>query len=147
MVDNEDGMREDCSCGRSAKKVHCPHCGSYVVVGYAKRETVDRSGGVLEQIRAYRCRRCAEIFNDDKWKNECHAAEPRLERPRKATIEQLFKQASLDGQATLAEQAAALRMLINNGKMTNPCPALRSVSARTADWLEEIRKRQDEGKR
>lgn len=119
---NNDEMWEDCSCGRSARKVHCPHCGSYVVLAYAKREIVNRGGGVLERIRAYRCRRCAEIFNDDKWKKECRAPEPRLGRPRKATIEQLFKQASLDGQATLAEQAAVLRMLISDDKMANPSP-------------------------
>ena len=85
--DNEDRAGEDCSCGRSNLKVHCPNCGSYVVVGYAKRETVNRGGWVIERIRAYRCRRCSEVFNDDKWRNECHAPSPQLGRPRRATID------------------------------------------------------------
>jgi hypothetical protein len=38
-------------------------------------------------------------------------------------------------------------MLINEGKMTNPSTALRPVSPRTANWIEQVEKPQDEGKR
>jgi hypothetical protein len=48
-------------------------CGSYTVLGYAKRDKVNRGDGRIEEIRSYRCRRCSEIFNEDKWRFECNA--------------------------------------------------------------------------
>jgi hypothetical protein len=66
-------MAEICLCGRLRTRVHCPFCGSYTVLGYAKRDKVNRGDGRIEEIRSFRCRRCSEIFNDDKWQFECNA--------------------------------------------------------------------------
>ena len=66
----------------------------------------------MEEVRAYRCRRCAELFNDDRWKNECKAPiSIKGANPRRATVQRLFELASVDRTATVAEQAEALDWL------------------------------------
>jgi len=77
----------ECLCGRLQAREHCPNCGSYQLLGYARRETVNRGHGVVAHLKAYRCRRCAEIFNDDDWRLNCHASAYRPRgRPRKLTV-------------------------------------------------------------
>src|SRR5215831_4993637 len=74
-------------CGRLQAREHCPKSGSYQLLGYARRETVNRGHGVVAHLKAYRCRRCAEIFNDDDWRLNCHAPALRpIGRPRKLTV-------------------------------------------------------------
>src|SRR5215467_9557077 len=70
---NEGEADELCTCSRSKVQVHCPRCGSYQILGYVRRELVKRENGDREELRVYRCRRCSELFNDDKWQKDCHA--------------------------------------------------------------------------
>src|SRR5215472_10756148 len=70
---NEVETNELCICSRSKVQVHCPRCGSYQILGYVRRELVKRKNRETEELRVYRCRRCSELFNDDKWQKDCHA--------------------------------------------------------------------------
>lgn len=58
-------IHEICTCGRYRQKPHCPTCGSYQANAFTRKETVNRGNQHIEHIRAYRCRMCALIFNDD----------------------------------------------------------------------------------
>ena len=78
---NEGESDELCICSRSKVQVHCPRCGSYQILGYVRRELVKRENGETEELRVYRCRRCSELFNDDKWQKDCHAPSSLGRRP------------------------------------------------------------------
>src|SRR5215467_8975408 len=78
---NEGEADELCICSRSKVQVHCPRCGSYQILGYVRRELVKRENGETEELRVYRCRRCSELFNDDKWQKDCHAPSSLGRRP------------------------------------------------------------------
>src|SRR5215831_7177230 len=78
---NEVEANELCICSRSKVQVHCPRCGSYQILGYVKRELVKRENGDTEELRVYRCRRCSEMFNYDKWQKDCHAPSSLGRRP------------------------------------------------------------------
>ena len=78
---NEVEANELCICSRSKVQVHCPRCGSYQILGYVRRELVKRENGETEELRVYRCRRCSELFNDDRWQKDCHAPSSLGRRP------------------------------------------------------------------
>jgi hypothetical protein len=89
----KDPLENDdiCSCGRSHIKAHCPHCGSYTVTAYAKRDRVNTGDGQVELVRSYRCRRCSEVFNEIQWKTKCLAPSPQVGRPSKKPKDVVFK--------------------------------------------------------
>jgi len=74
----EEVNAELCRCGRPAKRVHCPACGSLTMYGMpslAERKTLPN--GTEIEVMFYRCRRCAHVFNDLEWMLQCEA--PRFE--------------------------------------------------------------------
>jgi transposase-like protein len=68
----------ECNCGRLASKPHCPACGSAQVLASArKRDYVTRPDGKTVELKVYRCRVCANNFNDDN-RVMCSAPPPRM---------------------------------------------------------------------
>src|SRR5215469_17548670 len=65
-------QNDQCQCGRLAMKPHCPFCGTSDIIGQVRKS---------QELKHYRCRRCAALFNDEQRKN-CTAA-PRYMRPSK----------------------------------------------------------------
>jgi hypothetical protein len=65
-----------CQCGRYAYKIHCPSCGSAVVLCYATRFNYAVHDGKDVKLRVFRCRKCGNQFNDDDWQLRCQAPSP-----------------------------------------------------------------------
>ena len=99
---NEGEADELCICSRSKVQVHCPRCGSYQILGYVRRELVKRENGETEELRVYRCRRCSELFNDDKWQKDCHAPSSLGRRPMTSQPRGIDPPEPMDTQPTLS---------------------------------------------
>jgi hypothetical protein len=79
-----------CTCGRSAERIHCPHCGSATVYGSKKNvQRLNPISGKEEEFKRYSCRKCGKYFDDFEWQNDCHA--PFWESPYKKKQENFIR--------------------------------------------------------
>jgi len=62
---------------------------------------VKRENGETEELRVYRCRRCSELFNDDKWQKDCHAASSLGRRPMTSQPQGIDPAEPMDTQPTM----------------------------------------------
>lgn len=100
-----------CICGRLAVKVHCPICGSQVVLAFARREQVMGENGEVRNRSVFRCRRCNNIFNDDEWRVNCRAPHIRTTRAQHDPSDDQHKPIHTSREDLSANQLDAIRRL------------------------------------
>jgi len=120
-----------CRCGKPAKRVHCPACGSLTVYGLPSRaEWKTLPGGTEIEVMSYRCRRCSHIFNDFEWMLQCEA--PKLEN-KTMRERRLQDEAETKLAAALAEVGGDRKELLRRllGKPAEPQQAPEPEVAKT----------------
>lgn len=113
-VDETTPTEELCRCGRLKKKIHCPMCGGYSILGYGQKRDVERvlPNGDRIKCATFRCRRCCLEFDDLQWRVTCEAPKFETRTMRQRRTEELARTSFQDTIASHGgDRIAALRDL------------------------------------
>ena len=98
IVDPEQLGEEACLCGRVKRKPHCPNCGSNSVYARGLKHDVMKVNpdtGEKYRVATYRCQRCGEFFDKDRWLTACAAPLYSTKATRQRDIEAMNQRAPL----------------------------------------------------
>lgn len=125
-----ENEQDACRCGRIAKKIHCPTCGSYTVYASGTEVISEKTPGKLGEmfvsaceakllsggvvINAFRCRRCSHRFCEWEWQYLCeapvYATRNMMERRRSEELARSLQEAASQvGPDRKAQLAAIFR--------------------------------------
>lgn len=106
-----------CTCGRIARKPHCPSCGSYDVYGRASKRDVikiDPTDGSPRRVSTFQCKRCRIFFDRDQMEMECHAPQyttREIQKREQAALEKPIVAAQIEKTVTDPHTLAVMNKL------------------------------------